>query len=688
MPEKSALENPPEMEKLMRKYKGGKVPPLFGNEIEEGLLSKKDEEFYNIYLAGLSSKYNIQLHLAPDHIYGSKLIPDNNRSFIECCRKMCRIINPPKEDFVASECENFRNCFTKHIAYEWNGKARLFLCHIGMVIFAIPVLVYDTPVGILYTECRKPKKGAIWSHDLIGCLEMIVHNSSNDPAYFLANDENFEPDNSFDIWDESMHRIHGCEKTLGLNKIMNSIEERLKDNSLKEIDDLTSAQIIMEQLERASDHLSSMLEKTYKLEKESLLGWIRAEMASALSSVDSFWERIKWCLGNIANIVGVDYILLVSDKTGKHNLSLQCQYGLPAEALPALQYEYSTSQLDDLIEKIKAVEHIQIVDLKQYRVPILSTLYSLYGKGVDYPVIIIPNTSADGGLSFMLLGRRNIIPTTNDSGMNNEIEKWLKSDNRNHLITIVRELSIITRVLQSIKKIQEAKEEQTDMMELLAHDLKTPINNIMVAADNLRNARTDPERASRTIAGVITQLGRLNLLAEKAWMLEQIRQDSLIYNDDQSIDIHEILVECNSIMADLAENRAISIQIDPDLKSWQRLGIDAEKFRLVAINLIQNGLRYSYQNTCIKISGWESPAGIFISFSNVGIPIHDAEKDRIFERYFRSKEARMLDPSGSGIGLVLVKEFVDHYRGRIDVESNEIGFSRYLNVFSIYLPRG
>ncbi len=139
-------------------------------------------------------------------------------------------------------------------------------------------------------------------------------------------------------------------------------------------------------------------------------------------------------------------------------------------------------------------------------------------------------------------------------------------------------------------------------------------------------------------------------------------------------------------MADLAESKSIRIEIDPSIKTWREVRLDPDKFRLVVMNLIQNGIKYSFPDTTIKISGWldVTDSGISMTFANEGIPIHDEEKDRIFERYYRSKEAIIKDPSGSGIGLVLVKEFVDHYNGRIDVDSREIGFGRFLNVFSLY----
>ena len=141
-------------------------------------------------------------------------------------------------------------------------------------------------------------------------------------------------------------------------------------------------------------------------------------------------------------------------------------------------------------------------------------------------------------------------------------------------------------------------------------------------------------------------------------------------------------------MIDMAERASIEIVIDQNLERWQTIHLDREMFRLVVLNLLHNGIKYSFPNTCVRIGGWqnEGGAGTSIKFENEGIQIHDEEKDRIFERYFRAKDAIKMDPAGSGVGLALVKEFVDHYGGRIDVVSTEIGFGKYMNAFSIFLP--
>ncbi|MGB9596237.1 MAG: sensor histidine kinase, partial [Candidatus Poribacteria bacterium] len=605
-----------------------------------------------------------------------------------------------KEDNINNE-EICKNCIGKIIHNLRNKKAMAYICWTGMICFIAPVFVSGKLTAILSTNYRKPKEGVIWSPRLIDqnlCLLPINENNIQDDLRKWNENSTIVTD-KIDIWNESKRRIRECEEFLNYkpDELLNIIIDKFNNN---EIEEATPADVenILERLGQAGEYLSDLLNNHYRLEKESIIGWIRAEMASALSSIDGFWDKIQWCLENLIRLIGMDYALLLSyDKTSVPNLQLLCQNGLHEESVIAMQYDYPANQLEDLIDKIKANEQIQEIDLQKYRdIPILNILYSLYGKGIDYPVLTVSSNRYNGRFIFMILGKRNplsrrkaiIEMSSSKTVIQNFEQNWLIDDNKEFLKTIIREIGIVIHVFFSMKKMQTTKEEQTNLIESVAHDLKTPINNIMLAADNLRNARMSPERASRTIAGVVTQLERLNLFAQKAWMLEQIRQNELSYNDEENVNIYKILSECRDMMSDLAAEKSIEIRIDPEIESWQEVHIDAEKFAIVVMNLIHNGIKYSFPKTYIDINGWQDTinSGIVLNFSNEGIPINEAERDRIFERHYRSKEAIRTDPTGSGVGLVLVKEFIEHYKGRIDVRSTEIRFGRFLNIFSLYLP--
>ena len=708
-------ENPPEMEKLLAKYKGGNVPPLVARDDGkgEGLLA---EELLEVFRKAFFATYGVPLYVSVisgnrlEHEQRSDQEEDLSRQELNDLLASCRYFQSPertdKKENTGQEIQGLDAGCWMHRAYMpvlQNGKVRVCMCYTGMISLVASVHVAGEIAALLSVDCKKPKAGEIWPRDLFSLIKGNTiefpltkggfRGLSKDDRRFPITDMS-SPTKKIDIWQMGKDRIQKCEEILGIEPGV--LLKELSEKPDVEISPEALHALIMG-MERASEQLSDLAGKNYRLEKESIVGWLRAEMASALSTPDDFWDRIRWCFGNLAEFVGVDYILLVSrDRSHEASLHLLCQYGLPQESLAAIQYDWdgSKTRVDDFVRGISDVEHIQEVDLRQYRdVPVLGMLYSLYGKGVSYPVLVASTTAMDSRLTCMILGKREVQSTTqsgsekvepsHESGVNR-----LREDDRQYLTTIVREMSIVTNVFSSMKKLQETVDVQTTFMESVSHDLRTPIQNIMTAAENLRECRIAPERASRTISGVVTQLQRLDLLAQKAWMLEQLRLDKLIYNDEQAVDLYSIFVECRQIMTDMAEMRSMEIHIDPSIRVWQPIHVDVEMLRLVVLNLLHNGIKYSFPNTHVRIGGWQNGIGIGVAmtFENEGIPIQDEEKDRIFERYFRSNNAVKMSPDGSGIGLALVKEFVDHYKGKIDVRSTEVGFGRYLNVFSIFLP--
>ncbi len=725
------MKNPPEMEKLLAKYKGGNIPPLVARNDGrgEGLLAG---ELLEIFRKAFLATYGVPLYVSvvsgdcseheqrSDQAFGKSLSEifaqalfqkarqgeDMSRRELNDLLKSCKYFQSTE---MTDEKENTRQeiqgmnagCWMHRVSSiqypvsrRWledympvlrDGEVKVCMCHTGMIGLAASVHVAGEMVALLSVDCRKPEAGEIWPRELFSLTDIS------------------SPKAKIDIWQAGKHRVQKCEEILGIESgvLLRELTEKVRMDPGVEVSP-EALEAIMVGLEKASGQLSDLAGKNYRLEKESIVGWLRAEMASALSTPDDFWDKIHWCFGNLAEFVGVDYILLISrDKSHEGSLHLLCQYGLPQESLAAIQYDWdgSTTRVDDFVRGISTVERIQEVDLRQYRdVPVLGMLYSLYGRGISYPVLVASTTAMDGRLTCMIFGKREVATkpqSTTQSGSDEIIEtshepgiSRLREDDRQYLTTIVREMSIVTNVFSSMRKLQETVDVQTTFMESVSHDLRTPIQNIMTAAENLRECRIAPERASRTITGVVTQLQRLDLLAQKAWMLEQLRLDKLIYNDEKEVDLYSILVECRQIMTDMAEMRSMEIHIDPSIRVWRPIHVDVEMLRLVVLNLLHNGIKYSFPDTHVRIGGWQNGIGIGVAmtFENEGIPIQDEEKDRIFERYFRSNNAVKMSPDGSGIGLALVKEFVDHYKGKIDVRSTEVGFGRYLNVFSIFLP--
>jgi hypothetical protein len=368
------LENPPEMESLLRKYRSGNIPPLFGDEEDEGLFGSKGEEIINIYLTGFSKTYNIPLCLFPmssNYLNSIQRSPEYENLSYENLRDLilsCEIFQPLGENIAKPNEECCKYCLEKHLLTLNNRRPMAYMCYTGMICFAAPIYISDKVAAILSTECRKPKEGAIWQNGLIrqDYYQPTILDPDNKSQEWQETP--YSTIDKIDIWSESKRRIHECEEIFGVqpNELLNSINKKLRNNTIKEItpDDVDS--VIISRLEQASEYLSDLFNQKYRLEKESVVGWIRAEMGSALSTIDGFWDKIRWCLENLAKLIGMDYALLISyDSSTIPSLRLQCYYGLPEESLPAMNYDYLTNQLDNFIGKIKNGEQVQEIDLMQ-----------------------------------------------------------------------------------------------------------------------------------------------------------------------------------------------------------------------------------------------------------------------------------------------------------------------------------
>jgi signal transduction histidine kinase len=121
--------------------------------------------------------------------------------------------------------------------------------------------------------------------------------------------------------------------------------------------------------------------------------------------------------------------------------------------------------------------------------------------------------------------------------------------------------------------------------------------------------------------------------------------------------------------------------------------VDPNVFFEVVLNFVDNAIKYStapagLRRSKVIIKAGQVGEAIVLSVGNRGIGIPEAERSRIFERYYRTAEARRSRPDGSGIGLSIVKDFATHYGYNMEVKSDPIGGTTdFLTRFEIHLKR-
>lgn len=128
-----------------------------------------------------------------------------------------------------------------------------------------------------------------------------------------------------------------------------------------------------------------------------------------------------------------------------------------------------------------------------------------------------------------------------------------------------------------------------------------------------------------------------------------------------------------------AKNVAINYSIETDVDNLRGIQIYIEE---TITNLLANAVKYTPNNGKVDISVKNGDNSILIQIADTGIGIPEDEVSRVFDEFYRAKNARTVESDGTGLGLSIAKQVIEKHNGRIGVES-KLGIG---STFSIELP--
>ncbi|MFZ1087540.1 MAG: ATP-binding protein [Terracidiphilus sp.] len=214
------------------------------------------------------------------------------------------------------------------------------------------------------------------------------------------------------------------------------------------------------------------------------------------------------------------------------------------------------------------------------------------------------------------------------------------------------------------------------VMDALAHELKTPLTAVQTASSGLLElgGLTEPQRDLVTlIDGEAVRLNKLCTQLLKAAKLEA-KQAGLQTVDIKVIDlVHEVLA---SHPAD-AERNSIRVVVED---SSMTVRADRELLAMILTQYIDNALKYSAVGTPIEIDARAGHNEVTFSVRNFGSVIRIEDRERIFERFYRSSEFKNA-VDGTGIGLSVVRKAAEAHHGHVWVISdNQEGTTFYFSL--------
>ena len=214
-------------------------------------------------------------------------------------------------------------------------------------------------------------------------------------------------------------------------------------------------------------------------------------------------------------------------------------------------------------------------------------------------------------------------------------------------------------------ELAETDRHRRDLVANVSHELRTPITALQVQLENLVDGVSDPDPATfRVMLAQVERLGRL---------VKQLLDLSRLESGAVPLDRSQFRVEpllSHAVREQQLQGAPVTVAVEVEPADLTADG-DPERVHQVVANLLENAVRYTPSGGQVDVRARRSAAGVVIEVIDEGPGIPDADRTRVFERFYRADAARAAQDGGAGLGLAIARWIVDLHGGEIHPEPRE-----------------
>ncbi len=226
----------------------------------------------------------------------------------------------------------------------------------------------------------------------------------------------------------------------------------------------------------------------------------------------------------------------------------------------------------------------------------------------------------------------------------------------------------VIAVIHDFTEQQKLENSRREFIANVSHELRTPLTNVKSYTETLAENPDTPDemkksffevilnetdRMTRIVKDLLT-LSRLDS-AKMDWKTEKFPLKKSVENAYRSMEIEA-----------RRHNHKLSLSIDSELPE---ITADRERIEQIFVNFLSNAVKYTPDNGKIDFSAEKNGDTVVITVRDNGIGIPQKDLPRLFERFYRVDKARSREKGGTGLGLAIAKEIVEHYGGKIKLDS-------------------
>lgn len=216
-------------------------------------------------------------------------------------------------------------------------------------------------------------------------------------------------------------------------------------------------------------------------------------------------------------------------------------------------------------------------------------------------------------------------------------------------------------------ELKQSRDYQNRFIANVSHDFRSPLTSIKGYLAAMQDGTIPVEMQPKYFDIVLSETERLSKLTESLLTLNSLNPTAIVL-DKTDFDINQVIKATAASFEGTCRGKQISLEL---ILTGQTLYVyaDMTKIQQVLYNLLDNAIKFSHNNSQIRIETTEKGEKIFVSVKDFGIGIPKESLKQIFERFYKTDLSRGKDKRGTGLGLSIVKEIIQNHNENINVIS-------------------
>lgn len=199
----------------------------------------------------------------------------------------------------------------------------------------------------------------------------------------------------------------------------------------------------------------------------------------------------------------------------------------------------------------------------------------------------------------------------------------------------------------------------------VSHELKTPLQSILGYAEIMKNGLVKDEDKQRFLERIHAEAGNMIELIQNIMELSRLDENKTL-DEFEDVDLLKLAQSVTLRLKHKAQTKGVTLNV-----SGSRACVCGVQSILseVLYNLVDNSIKYNKDNGKVDVKVQDGREDVTVSVSDTGIGIGAADRERVFERFYRADKSHSKEIGGTGLGLSIVKHGVLFHKGRVELES-------------------